>query len=96
MEQQRQEMLIERMAQWVCRHGLAVPAVLLLELHKPLSGIGGALVQFLAPGLEWVLGEQNTEDLAKLLHDRQQVERLIAKIGELDTYYSCKEVKNKC
>lgn len=96
MEQKSQDMLIERMSDWVCRHGLAVPAVLLLELHKPLSGIGGALVQFLAPGLEWVLGEQNTEDLAKLLHDRRQVERLIDRIGELDRNFSGKEVKNKC
>lgn len=91
----RLELLREKIAQRICRHGMTIPAVMFLEMHKPLAGVGGALIHMLAPGLDWILGEQNTDDLAILLSDRKQVNCLIARIEELDTK-TCKEVKNQC
>lgn len=91
----QQDEIIERIAGFVHRRGLNLPAVLFLELHKPLAGVGSAMVQFLAPGLDWLLGEPDTEALANLLQDRQAVERLITRIGELDNH-SGKEVKTEC
>lgn len=84
----------EKIASRIDRHGLAIPAIMFLEMHKPLAGVGGALIHALAPGLDWILGEQNTEDLAILLSDRDHVEGLISRIEELDT--NRKEVKNQC
>jgi hypothetical protein len=94
MEEQ-QDSLIERIAYKIYRHGLTIPAVMMLEMHKPLAGVGSALIQFFAPGLEWVLGEEDTEELAMLLSDRDQVEYLITRIEGLDIN-SGKEVKNEC
>lgn len=93
--EERLEQLSNRIANRINRHGLTIPAVMFLEMHKPLAGVGGALVHLLAPGLDWVLGDQNTDDLAILLSDREQVERLIARIEELDNKAG-KEVKNQC
>lgn len=93
--EERLEQLSNRIANRINRHGLTIPAVMFLEMHKPLAGVGGALVHLLAPGLDWVLGDQNTDDLAILLSDREQVERLIARIEELDNKTG-KEVKNQC
>lgn len=87
------ELLRERIAQRINRHGLTIPALLFLQLHKPLAGVGGALIQMLAPGLDWVLGEQDTESLATLFGDREQVEVLMARLEELDGK-KAKEVKN--
>jgi hypothetical protein len=91
----RMELLREKIAKRINRHGMTLPAVMFLEMHKPLAGVGGALIHMLAPGLDWILGEQNTDDLAILLSDWKQVDCLITRIEELDTM-TCKEVKNQC
>lgn len=78
----KDEDLIERIATWIDSKGLAVPAVLFLELHKPIAGFGSAFVSFLAPGLDWILGEKRIEDLANILQDRRELERLIARIED--------------
>ena len=85
--------LREKIARRINRHGMTIPALMFLELHKPLAGVGGALIQMLAPGLDWILGEENTESLATLFGDRQQVSGLIARLEELETETG-KEVKN--
>lgn len=74
--------LIERIAAWISKKHLQVPAVLYLELHKPIAGAMSAFVSFLSPGLDWILGEKRMEDLANILHDRREVERLIARIED--------------
>lgn len=74
--------LIERIAIWIDKKQLHVPAVLYLELHKPIAGAMSAFISFLSPGLDWILGEKRMEDLANLLQDRQEVERLIARIED--------------
>lgn len=87
--------LRERIARRINRHGMTIPALMFLEMHKPLAGVGGALIHMLAPGLDWILGEQDTEDLAILLGDRNQVNSLMARLEELDTKKR-KEVKHQC
>ena len=93
--EKRVEQLRERIARRINRHGLTVPALMYLQMHKPLAGVGGALIHIIAPGLDWLLGEQDTEALAALIGDRQEVEGLIARVEELDTKRE-KEVKNQC
>lgn len=90
---ERIELLREKIARRINRHGMTIPALMFLEMHKPLAGVGGALIQMLAPGLDWILGEEDTECLATLFGDRQQVNGLIARLEELDTKTG-KEVKN--
>lgn len=87
--------MTDKIARRINRHGMTIPAIMFLEMHKPLAGVGGAMIQFVAPGLDWVFGEDNTEDFATLLSDREQVERLISRIEELDRKKS-EEVKTQC
>ncbi|MGI6365221.1 MAG: hypothetical protein ACOX2G_05710 [Bacillota bacterium] len=93
--EERLNQLTERIAQRINRHGLTIPAIMFLEMHKPLAGVGGALIQIAAPGLDWIFGEANTEDFANLIGDREQVERLISRLEELDRNKG-KEVKTQC
>lgn len=89
------EALRERIAKRINRHGMTIPALLFLHMHKPLAGVGGAIIHMLAPGLDWIMGEQNTESLAALLSDRKQVEALMVRLEELNTK-TTKEVRNHC
>lgn len=91
--EERIALLRERIARRINRHGMTIPALMFLEMHKPLAGVGGALIHMLAPGLDWILGERDTDDLAILLSDRQQVNSLMIRLEELDTK-KCKEVKH--
>ena len=87
--------MTDKIAQRINRHGLTIPAIMFLEMHKPLAGVGGAIIQLAAPGLDWIFGERNTEDFATLLSDREQVERLMSRIEELDRKKD-EEVKTQC
>ncbi|MDD4658622.1 MAG: hypothetical protein PHW26_06255 [Eubacteriales bacterium] len=93
--EERIQVLREKIAQRISRHGMTIPALMFLEMHKPLAGVGGALIHMLAPGLDWILGEEDTDCLAILLSDRDQVDCLMTRLEELDTK-KCKEVKNQC
>ncbi len=75
--------LIDKMAQQVHARRMHLPAVLLLDMHKPLAFLAGQGLLlgsgFLAP----VFGPQNVQQYAKLLESRDNIERLICRIEEL-------------
>lgn len=75
--------LIETLAQKVQRYNMAMPAILLLEMNKPVTFLGSQALLlgsgFLAP----LFGPQNVQRYSKLFEDRQNVERLIRRIEEL-------------
>jgi hypothetical protein len=75
--------LIEKFAQAVARRGLTTPALVFLELHKPLTFLAGqSLIAgsgFLAP----LFGPQNVQKVAKLVESRENVERLIERLETL-------------
>ncbi|HZP85165.1 MAG TPA: hypothetical protein VFB21_26315 [Chthonomonadaceae bacterium] len=75
--------MIESLAQKVARRNLHLPAILFLEMHRPLTFFAsqGLLLSsgFLAP----LFGPQNVQRYAKLLESRENVERLLQRIEEL-------------
>jgi hypothetical protein len=80
----RRDALIETLAQKVMRHRMATPAILFLEMHKPVTFLASQSILlgsgFLAP----LFGPQNVQEYAKLLESRENVERLIQRIEELN------------
>ena len=80
---ERRDALIEKAARFVDRRGLHVPAILFLEMHKPLTYIAS---QFLVLGSGFIapfFGPQNVQQVAKLLEKRDNVERLVRRIEDL-------------
>ncbi len=73
--------LIEKIAQFVIRRELAPVAIFLLESGKPLSRAGSQVLIFFLP---MARGWSDYEQLIELLDDRDQVERLICRIEELE------------
>ncbi|HZT40758.1 MAG TPA: hypothetical protein VFA07_01145 [Chthonomonadaceae bacterium] len=80
---ERRDALIEKMAQFVSRRGLHVPAIFFLEMHKPLTYLASQSLilgsGFLAP----FFGPQNVQQVAKLFEKRDNVERLIRRIEDI-------------
>ena len=68
----------------VCKRGLEVPAVFMLELYKPLTGIlhAGSLV--FVPLLTMLFGGAGAaEKLTAMLESREYIEQLIVEIEKL-------------
>ncbi len=75
--------LLEQAAQTIVRRGLEVPAILLLEMHKPLANLIGHAVWVTMPFLALFWGVATTNRLGHLLSDPDCIERLIQRIEEL-------------
>ncbi len=82
-EERTAEERLEQAAQTIVRRGLEVPAILLLEMHKPLANLIGHGVWVTMPILALFWGVATTNHLGHLLSDPDRIERLIQRIEEL-------------
>lgn len=76
--------LIAKMAGEIRRRRLEVPAVLFLEMHKPLSYVGSQAAIAFAPFLVPILGFERVNDYSRLFAKREYVERLLCAIEAKD------------
>lgn len=72
------------LAQKVCQIGLAVPALFLLEAHKPLTSILHASTLMLEPVLTPIFGLQRIQPLEQILADRENIDLLILFIEQYE------------
>ncbi|MEN3001909.1 MAG: hypothetical protein ABDI19_08725 [Armatimonadota bacterium] len=84
LSEERKEELIETLAQFVVKRGLAAPAVLFLELHRPLAFIGSQAGIVFSPFLVALFGFQRVDEYTQLLSERENWDRLIERIEELE------------
>jgi hypothetical protein len=80
----QRDALIENLAQRVDRYRLYLPAILFLEMHKPIAFLASQSLVLGSGLLAPIFGPQNVQQLSKLLESRENVERLIRRIEELN------------
>lgn len=59
--------LVERVAAEIARRGLTLPALVMLESSRPLSGLGGQALRFVEPWFAAVTNAAGLKVLAELL-----------------------------
>lgn len=74
---------IERAAREVVKRKLEVPAVFMLEMHRPLSFLGSQALIVGTPLIGALVGADNVLKLSKLMEDPRNVERLANRIEEM-------------
>ena len=83
LKEEEREELIDSLAQKVHRRGLHTPTILFLEMNKPLTFLASQSMilgsGFLAP----LFGPQKVQRISKFFETRENVERLIRRIEEL-------------
>lgn len=79
----RRDQLIEEMAEKVVARRLETMAVFLLESHRPLSFVASQSLLVSAPLLGAFFGFDRINEWAKLLADRENLDRLIDRIERL-------------
>lgn len=77
------EALIEKVAQEICRRKLQTPAILMLEMNKPILPMAAHASVVFAPFAIPFVGFDNFNDYSRLVAKRDNVERLLLKIEEL-------------
>jgi hypothetical protein len=87
--------LLEAMAVRVVRMGLATPAVFFLESVKPLSFLGSQALVFFEPIVRAIFHVAQYERFARLMEDREAVERLLERIEALDAEARDREAEIK-
>ena len=65
---------MKRMATGIAARGMSVPAVLFLELAKPISFVSGAALQMFGPLLETLFDPEKCEKLRVILANRKHLE----------------------
>jgi len=78
------ERLINKVAESLVKRRLAVPAIFLLETMKPLSFIASQGLLALEPFISSVLSIPDYQAFQRLLEDRENLERLLQRIEELE------------
>ena len=81
---QSDRQLISDLAGKVVNHGMAVPAILFLDMMKYLSFFGGQLMVFFGPIITAFVSSQSYYKFAELLEDRNNVEFLLTEIERLE------------
>lgn len=75
---------VDRVARFVVRFGLTVPAILALESMRPLSFVGSQFMHVLSPSVTAVLSAREWDAMAVLLEDRRGLDYLIEHIEKLN------------
>jgi hypothetical protein len=76
---------IEQLAAKIKASGLAMPAILLLEAHKPLAFLASQMLLIAQPSLNTFISPNFTHNLTTLLAEDDQLEQLIATLEEAIT-----------
>ena len=92
---ERERELIDAFAAKVCRHGLAIPAILFLESARPMNFIGIQALAFFEPIVRGLLDWQAYSDFARLLERRGSVEALLAAIENCEGERSAQKHERK-
>lgn len=80
-----QEQMLDKIAQTIVRRGMSVPAVFFIESLKPLNFIGSQALVFFGPVIESLFPKNGIYDFAELMEDRDNVDRLLLRIEELES-----------
>ena len=83
-----QRSIVERLCREVVRRRMTVPALLTLEMSRPLGYLAAQTIHFLTPLIAAVTDAQTHKHLAAFLERRQSVEYLCRRIEQLEAELS--------
>ena len=76
---------IKKLADQVVMRGMSVPAIMALEMSKPLSFLGHSSLVIFGPMLELIVDPVKMEKLQAIAADRHKIEKLIITIETIET-----------
>ena len=77
-----QHALLKKVATWIVRRGLTAPAILFLEIGKPLNFLGSQLLIGFSPFIQAIFKGDEYHKFALIMEKDANVDRLIELIEE--------------
>tara|TARA_B100000886_G_C20260262_1_gene422584 strand:- start:18 stop:326 length:309 start_codon:yes stop_codon:yes gene_type:complete len=71
---------LEKIADKICKHGLETPAVLFLEMTKPISLLGSHFLVFFGPIINSFIHAENYYRTVEVFEEPGNIERLLKAI----------------
>jgi len=75
--------IIDALAQAIVKKGLVTPAIMFLEMHKPVAFLAGQGMLVASPLLAPLFGLDGVENYSKLFSSAENIELLIRRIEDL-------------
>jgi len=88
---ERRDFLLDYAAEKITKFGMAVPAVMALEVTRPLSFIGSQFVWGAGPLAAVFINDRYINEIALLLEDRSNIEALITRIEDIEAVKQAEE-----
>jgi hypothetical protein len=82
LDPEDRDRLIDRIAGEVVKRRLETPAILFLEMHRPLQFLSSQALIVFTPLLAVAFNPLNLEKLSLLMQDRSNLDRLVERIEE--------------
>ena len=83
--------VVERICREVVRRHLTTPALLLLEMSRPLNNVTAHLIHFFTPVLSAFADATTTREFARFLERRGSIEFLCRRIEDIEADATCRE-----
>lgn len=83
ISQEERDRIIERAAEEIVKRGLAAPALLFIEMAKPINFLGSQLLVAVDPFISSILSSGDYRKFSILMEDDENVERLLQAIERL-------------
>jgi hypothetical protein len=84
---EEQAEIIDRLCREIVRRRLTAPALLSLEVSRPLNYVGSQFLHFVRPILAVMLDTRRLEHFATFLESRGSVETLVARLESAENEY---------
>ena len=83
LSSEERDRLIDELARKIVSRGLETPAILFLEMHKPVSFLASQSLLVASPFLAPIFGIEGVEKYSRLFGSQENVELLIRRIENL-------------
>jgi hypothetical protein len=93
LSEEETDALIEKAASAIESRKLQTPAILMFEMHKPLSFVGSQAAMVFSPFIIPFLGFDAVNDYTRLFSKSQNVEKLLARLERPTLQEPASEVK---
>lgn len=79
--------MVDRICREIVRRRLTTPALLALEVSRPLNYVGSQFLHFVRPILAVMLDTRGLEEFARFLERRGSVDTLVTRLEEAESTY---------
>jgi hypothetical protein len=93
---EEQARVVDRVCQEIVRRRLTAPALLYLEISRPLNYIGSQFLHFVRPILAVMLDTHGLEQFASFLEKRGSVDTLVARLEDAESSHENRKTERGC